>query len=410
MLSSYLLFATILLAPLYVIRLKTGPLPSTLLEILIGLTTLAYLVERFLKHDSFHTWKRRLFSPLTYPAIALLAVATLAVVISPSHYQALGLWRAYFLEPLAVYFILLSKLREEKFAPMLLISWFGSALWIASLAIYQDLFLRPKAESVFQSRLNRPEAVFNSANDVALFIGPIASLGLALIRLHKVLIIVTIVLFAGVWVSDSRGGELALGSVLILFVLAYFWLKLSPKLQSLTLRAFLTALAVLIAILAALFWNLGSYQPPPKQQSQRPFVDTEVVRACLWQGTRALLIDHPILGVGLNGFNLTYPRYATCDQEDFQYPHNIVLNTWTELGLAGLAVFAWIYWTAFRLITRSHGHWLIKTTFIGALVYSLVHGLVDVPYFKNDLSLEFWILIAAITAYKESKFRFKDSN
>ena len=29
-----------------------------------------------------------------------------------------------------------------------------------------------------------------------------------------------------------------------------------------------------------------------------------------------------------------------------------------------------------------------------ALVAVVIHGLIDVPYFKNDLSLEFWILLA----------------
>jgi hypothetical protein len=28
-----------------------------------------------------------------------------------------------------------------------------------------------------------------------------------------------------------------------------------------------------------------------------------------------------------------------------------------------------------------------------ALVAVVVHGLVDVPYFKNDLSFEFWVLV-----------------
>ncbi len=28
-----------------------------------------------------------------------------------------------------------------------------------------------------------------------------------------------------------------------------------------------------------------------------------------------------------------------------------------------------------------------------ALVGIVIHGLVDVPYFKNDLSLEFWVLL-----------------
>ena len=33
-----------------------------------------------------------------------------------------------------------------------------------------------------------------------------------------------------------------------------------------------------------------------------------------------------------------------------------------------------------------------------ALIAVIVHGLVDVPYFKNDLSLEFWTLVAVTLA------------
>ena len=35
---------------------------------------------------------------------------------------------------------------------------------------------------------------------------------------------------------------------------------------------------------------------------------------------------------------------------------------------------------------------------IGALVYIYIHGLVDVPFFKNDLSILFWILLAIVSA------------
>jgi hypothetical protein len=33
-----------------------------------------------------------------------------------------------------------------------------------------------------------------------------------------------------------------------------------------------------------------------------------------------------------------------------------------------------------------------------ALVAVVVHGLVDVPYFKNDLAFEFWVLIGVAYA------------
>jgi O-antigen ligase len=404
MISSISLFLAILLAPLYdVTRFKVGPFPSTLLEALIFLTIFSFLIEKLVNRDSLKKWWQRLSSPLTYPAFALLLVGALSIVISPSHYQAIGLWRAYIVEPILVYFILLVKLRENTFAKQLLVAWFGSAIWISGLAIFQRLSYHQIPISYFQIRAGRPQAVFNSANDVALFVGPLAALSVAIARSHKILIVIILLLFSAVWISGSRGGELALGSVEILLLLAFLWRMLSPHWRKLSLKIFLGIVTILTILAAVLFFNLGNYQAPPKEVSQRPFIDTEIVRVCLWQGTRNLLFDHPIFGVGLNGFSLVYPRYHTCDSENFQYPHNIFLNIWSELGLAGLAIFAWIYWITIQLIIKSNGHWIAKTSFLGALLYSLIHGLVDVPYFKNDLSLEFWLLLAAIAAFKENK-------
>jgi hypothetical protein len=34
---------------------------------------------------------------------------------------------------------------------------------------------------------------------------------------------------------------------------------------------------------------------------------------------------------------------------------------------------------------------------LGAFVVIVVHGLVDVPYFKNDLACLFWVLIALLS-------------
>jgi O-antigen ligase len=401
--SSIFLFLTILLAPLYVLRLKFGPLPTTLLEVLIIITIVSFTIEKFIKKDTPHQWKRRLFSPLSYSALALLLVSLFAVAISPNHFQALGLWRAYFLEPVLIYFVLLTKLREENFSKHFIIAWLGSALWISGLSIYQRLqaVLTPHLSN--DPRFGRPLAVFNSSNDVALFVGPLAALSVVVFRFHKALLVVTIILFTAVWVSGSRGGAIALGSVEVFLLLAFIWCRLSIKWRRITIKVSAGVLIIAAIIASRYFFSLNTYQPPPKADYQKSYTDTEVVRVCVWQATRSMIIDHSIFGVGLDGFHLTYPKYHTCDNEDFQYPHNVVLNIWTELGIAGLAVFGWIYWAAVKTITKSSGSILIKTALLSALLYSLIHGLVDVPYFKNDLSLEFWVLLAALVAFKEGK-------
>jgi putative inorganic carbon (HCO3(-)) transporter len=123
-------------------------------------------------------------------------------------------------------------------------------------------------------------------------------------------------------------------------------------------------------------------------------------RVRLWKSTLRMLQDHPIFGTGLSGFSRTIDAYRGVSgyTDQLIYPHNILLNFWTETGLLGLAAFAWIFVQAARLTWRG---WRAGTAawrplqlgVLLALVGIVVHGLVDVPYFKNDLSLEFWVLL-----------------
>jgi len=81
------------------------------------------------------------------------------------------------------------------------------------------------------------------------------------------------------------------------------------------------------------------------------------------------------------------------------FPHNIVLNFWSELGLLGLLAFGWIVvataLAAWRGWRRGAPEWRpLQLGVMLALLAVVVHGLVDVPYFKNDLALEFWGLVA----------------
>ncbi len=109
-----------------------------------------------------------------------------------------------------------------------------------------------------------------------------------------------------------------------------------------------------------------------------------------------MLLDRPVFGAGLSGFKELYSQqYFTCDAEPLEYPHNWVLDFWTETGLLGLVAFLWILWRYFRIINC----YMVKllngwgVAFAAAMVYWLIHGLVDVPYFKNDLSLEFFVIV-----------------
>jgi O-antigen ligase len=88
--------------------------------------------------------------------------------------------------------------------------------------------------------------------------------------------------------------------------------------------------------------------------------------------------------------------------EIYLYPHNIFLNFGSELGIAGALLFTWII-IKYLFISLKSGRELTQTKntdkylafgLAAAMIAILIHGLVDVPYFKNDLSVMFWIIIA----------------
>ena len=103
---------------------------------------------------------------------------------------------------------------------------------------------------------------------------------------------------------------------------------------------------------------------------------------------------HPIFGLGLGGFDYTFRKQASQP-----YPHDIWLTFWVELGLLGLIAFAVMFfgllWRGWRALPQTEGFYRVAMWGVmGSLVLWGVHGLVDSPYWKNDMSVEFWVLAA----------------
>ena len=135
-------------------------------------------------------------------------------------------------------------------------------------------------------------------------------------------------------------------------------------------------------------------------ETQNVYGNTVQSRIDLWTAAVKLLEHRPIFGAGLSGFQARAAPYYTHihTAANFIDPHNIVLNFWVETGVLGLIAFAWIMVVAFRVSWQGwrQGPSAWRPYHLGvclALVAIVVHGLVDVPYFKNDLSLQFWTLI-----------------
>jgi hypothetical protein len=353
------------------VRWKIFGLPTTALEvyvvILLVSATCAYGVCVWKDvWESARVWK--------WPAGAWTFVTLTAVAWSVAPIAGLGLWRAYVLEPITIFFLLRHILRDEdkermKNAMYAMAGVFG--FWGVAQVLTGHGYLVP--ESVMASFPHRAMGPFPYPNALALFVGPIGTLALVewMKRGSAWRLSTWVVAFAGVAVAQSQGGLLAMGgTAFILFIAEKRFRKFAIAFAGVAIMSCLA-----IPRLGALLYHQLTFQGWSGQ-----------VRLFLWRDTLHMLRDHWFTGAGFAGFPTLFAKYqSTQGIEIFQYPHNIVLNVWSEVGVMGVLAFGWVCATWFRL-ARS---W--RDTM--PLVAILLHGLVDVPYFKNDLSMIFWILI-----------------
>ncbi|MFI5205336.1 MAG: O-antigen ligase family protein [Candidatus Paceibacterales bacterium] len=388
---------TIILSPLYILRWKIWFIPTTLLEVLILATVIVTAAEAL----HYGRLLDKLKNKYNYPILVLLIAALTACFFSNDFFGGLGIFRAYFIEPILFFYCLIYSSRKNGYK-YILYSLLTAGLWLSILSLFQKLTgsfsLAPN--EIIQGRVS---GVYNSANSLALFIVPTAIISLALFLTNKgYLKIIYLILFIFysliVVFSKSKGGIIAESISLVVFVYSLSSLK-----NELMKRVWLVVpLAILITTAVFLFMTFQTYNSSSVNFNEQYIQgDTLQIRYFIWVGTASLLKDHPIFGAGLNGFKGAYaakyrlPEYP----EDFQYPHNLLLTFWAETGILGLFAFMLIIVESFSVLIRNLDKSKIPVLgagLIAVLTYIFVHGIVDVPYFKNDLSLEFWVFMALI--------------
>ena len=391
--------AIIVLLPSYLIRFKVMGFPSTLLEMMILLLFVAWLAKRLVFPQS----EKINFSQFWWLGLLFLLSAVLAIFISPDLRAALGIFKAYFLEPLVFFFIFVNVIRSVPQIKLILWAIGISALFVSLIALWQYLNLIPSYEPWISETPKRVTSIFEYPNAVGLFLAPIAVLFLGIFLLAHptgnyknektknktnrfVLGVILFSLLAVVF-SFSRGAILGILAGVVFFS---FFSRYKKWIWSILILG--TILSLIIPQSRSLIYEIVTFQD----------VSTDV-RTVLWQGAWNLLKDRPLQGAGLAGFPEVYDQYRLIKHTELLlYPHNIILNFWTELGLAGLVIFIWLIVKFFiqgikarahRLMFDSNFSFSLPLALLGTMIAILVYGLVDAPYFKNDLSVFFWLVV-----------------
>lgn len=373
---------TIAALPLYVVRFSMGPLPTTLLEILLIATVLVWAIGKWTQQKSLVLPPKR----LTILIGIFLAAATIGIVIAPETLPALGLWRAYFIEPVLFFFVILDLLKSKKLLPREIItSLAASALAVSAYAIFQRFTGWGIPHPWNNER--RVTSLFPFPNAVGLYLAPLIPLFISRIIAEKKWLrsfygVTTLSSLAAIWFAHSMGALVGLAGGFGIVAIVHF---VHTKQWKLLLGFFLAA-----TFAVSLIFSHASLR---NELLLRDWSGR--VRKIGWQESIQMLKSRPIFGAGLSGFPTALrPYHKATFLEIFQYPHNIFLNFWSEIGLLGvfsflgLALYFFVH-TAKSLRTR---YFALST--IAAMSILLIHGLVDVPYFKNDLAIVFWIIYA----------------
>ncbi|MSR85332.1 hypothetical protein EXS71_02760 [Candidatus Uhrbacteria bacterium] len=382
--------------PFYLVRFHVGSLPTTLLEVYFGLMVILFLYECGWP-GVCDGWNQ--LSRWRVPMIAWFAVGLLSIFVSPNFFVSLGLWRAYILEPLMIFFIVMTVVRVEEDVRRLRSNLFLVVLMLGILSLIQFFtgwgIPHPWDVSILAGR--RAVGPFLYPNALALFVTPVGAWAFAL-WVTKITSIKSQAskiwnLEFGTWifslivilVARSNGGLVAflVTALLILACASRTTRRVAGGLIVLAVAVCVIATPIRSKVVKTLTFHQWSGQ----------------VRLFIWRETWQMLKDRPIFGAGLSGYPIVFkPYHRATAIEIFQYPHNILFNFWSEMGLLGVIVFGWILIIWIRSGRGAVSAPWARGGVIPPLLAILIHGLVDVPYFKNDLAILFWLLIFLTTA------------
>ena len=424
----------IMALPSYLIRFELFSVPTTLLEGMIGISFLFWLVDstpRIIKTLK-HKFAKREKYPFRWEIIGILILSYFAVAISNFDLGAFGIWKAYFFEPIILFILIMNYFPRKKDWQKIVWALALSALFISIVSLFQQF----TGAYIFnpywsQEATRRVVSVFGYPNAIGLYLAPIIMLSIGLLMektkeakniysFLKVLALVIIISVSvlSIYFARSEGALIAILAAIILFFWLYSrWSK------------YLVGLVIVVGILF-IFLNPAVYGYAKEKVLLQD--KSGQIRQAQWRETALMLESDTnwLVGAGLNNyqqavtpyhvegifiedhndpdwlrktlFNDEFRQKAWQPLEVYLYPHNIILNFWTELGILGLIIFIWVFIKFFirsiTLLKKDDNFWRpLLCGLTAAMATIVIHGIVDVPYFKNDLSALFWIMLAMLS-------------
>lgn len=396
----------IFILPLYLLRFKIFGIPTTALEISIYLVFLIWLAKgvyrKFLKKFAKENkW-------LLLGILLLIIGVTVSTLFSSNIKVSAGIWKGWFIDPILFFVLVASTIKTPAQIKTVLLSYFSSGFLVSFISFF---YLAQKN----LDPVGRLQVFYNSPNYLAMYLAPAFIIGIYFLIFNLIkkeqktdksfLCIRLFSLF-----SDSPVKELKFfitTGLLFLFVALFFtqsfgaWIGIlyaigfglfiyllkSKKTLALVVLGFIL-ITSLILVQLALIQKYSSLE----------------ARLLIWQKAIEIFKKSPILGIGPGTFENYFPPYPIWGVPQ---PHNIFLAFLLQTGIIGfigfILVLIWFFKNAFRKTEKDllSKIFILDLLLISVMTYILTHGLVDTTYWKNDLSIIFWFLIALMTVKRK---------
>ncbi len=346
------------------------------------------------------------FTILDWAVVAWVSVGVISLTWTQYLPQAITDLRVMMVEPAVFYLIMrtssLSRRSLVRLVDVLLLA--GVAVSLVSLG----LFVQNEAVITAEEGARRLAGVYGSPNNLALFLGRCVPFGLAFAllapqRLRRALATLSLLPVLLVIMLTQSAGAILLGvpASVVAVILLVFGRRAVPALAG---SVFAAAVA------------LSAFLQLPRFARLLDFTSgTNFARVRVWQSSLNVIRDNPITGLGLDQFLYAFRgRYIMPDawqEPDLSHPHNILLDFWIRLGLAGVAALIWLQLAFWRAAWQAYHYWRSSDRLrfalivgaMGCMVNLLAHGMVDNSVYVNDLAVVFSFILGLTTVLSNTR-------
>lgn len=397
-------------APFFLFPVELYRFAFPMMEILILLTASAWMMRLLVSwaqvrqarvsHFS-HVWLRERLAVLHLMDYLVIAWVVLGFIsLSWVEYRSMAVTevRTLIVEPSLLYGALRYVLQGRQTTMRLVTVLILAGVSVAIIGLL--MFVLGEQIITAEAGARRLASVYGSPNNVGLFLGRCIPFALAFMiapinhRWRVLAGLASLVMLSAVVLSQSAGA-IFLGipaAVALLLALHWRWRALLP----------LAGLTVVLMV------SLGlALQMPRFARALDLTEGTNFYRVRVWESAINMIGDRPLTGFGpdqfLYAFRGAYIMPDAWEEPDLSHPHNLVLDQWVRLGIAGLGllmVMQFVFWRRLlRLYRRLWGQPdpVMLAVVMGALASMfnlLVHGMVDHSIYVIDLAVVFSLLIA----------------